>query len=348
MSSILSQIQEHPGSFLGAYLADLVLQAFQTGLLVDLSLKFWRRSHNESVGTRVLVAYVMFVALFQMGISFYSTWRVSVVHFGDWVGFICSLMIWVDDEYRPHLKFQMVLITLVWPDKLQGLMTVALSSPVQAFLIWRCWILTRKSWVVLIPLVSMLLASVISALYVSVGIFTIWFPTHGPPMTSIPVNTPFVLSLILTAALDFAITTTLLFFLSRSRSDVYSRRFDRVFQRLIMLSWEAAVAPCGCAIIAAVFYVVYGNDNFWYLFFRAILGKLYAMSLLITLNSRAKLRRKLRSSVVDPTLNLHPIEVHVTGSGREADDTTGADSGSSATSTPPLEIVVHPEVTEKR
>ncbi|KDQ58585.1 hypothetical protein JAAARDRAFT_672746 [Jaapia argillacea MUCL 33604] len=325
MSFTVSQIQEHPGSFLGAYLADLVLQAFQTGLLVDLSLKFWRRSHNESVGTRVLVAYVMFVALFQMGISFYSAWRVNVVHFGDW----------------------MVLLTLVWPDELQGLMTVALSSPVQAFLIWRCWIFTRKSWVVLIPLVSLLLASVVSAVYVSVGMFTIRFSTHGPLMTSIPVDTPFVLSLILTAALDFAITSTLLFFLSRSRSDVFSRKFDRVFQRLIMLSWEAAVAPCGCAIITAALYLVYGNGNFWYLFFRGILGKLYAMSLLITLNSRAKLRRKLRPNFVDPTLNLPPIEVHVTGSGHEGDDTTGTDSGSSAASAPPLESIVRPGITEK-
>ncbi|KDQ58131.1 hypothetical protein JAAARDRAFT_34945 [Jaapia argillacea MUCL 33604] len=269
---LIDGMKEHPSSFIGAYVANLLVQAFQTGVLVDLSMKFWSYAHHESRTMRLTVAFVSAVALYQTGVALYSGWRIFVLGYGNWQS----------------------LLTLEWPDRLQSLVTTALASPIQAFLIWRCWILTNKSWITLGGLSSLLVAAVASSIYLVYGVFTISVTPDGSGIRG--QNSIFSLweiTLILSAVLDISVTTILLVFLLRSRSNVFSRRFRRVLFRLIMISWEAAVLPSACAMAAALSIATMngGFTNFWYLFFQAILGKLYVMSLLITLNTRANLRK---------------------------------------------------------
>lgn len=81
-------------------------------------------------------------------------------------------------------------------------------------------------------------------------------------------------------------------------------------RKLLILIWEAAVPPCVCAILTVVTYLTLVspepppnlhlnnpiflpllmdylmnqvNENYWDLMFQAILGKLYVISLFVTL-----------------------------------------------------------------
>lgn len=73
----------------------------------------------------------------------------------------------------------------------------------------------------------------------------------------------------------------------------------------MVIAWEAAVPPCACAVVAVATYValvsliywtnlhsitaqtlftcVQLNSNYWDLTFQSILGKLYVISLYVTL-----------------------------------------------------------------
>ncbi|KDQ57279.1 hypothetical protein JAAARDRAFT_58744 [Jaapia argillacea MUCL 33604] len=271
MSSIIACMQARPGLYIGADLANVVFHAFEAGIIVDLSVTFWSRADQESWVIRSMVAFVTVVAFFQTGTTFWDGWRLFVLNFGQWES----------------------LLELKWTDRLQSVMTVAMAAPVQCFLIRRCWILTNRSWLVVVPLSSMLLATVVISIYVVAAMFTFYFPSNGPAVTRIPVTAylPVDIGLILSAVLDLSITTLISIFLLRSRSNAFTRRFKRLLRRLIMVSWEAAVLPCVCATVSAVLYMVKGNNSFWYLFFQAILGKFYAISFLVILNARADLQK---------------------------------------------------------
>ncbi|KAI0029776.1 hypothetical protein K488DRAFT_88403 [Vararia minispora EC-137] len=62
-----------------------------------------------------------------------------------------------------------------------------------------------------------------------------------------------------------------------------------VLMRLIVVVWEAAVPPTACAMVSVVMYIFLRNTNFWDLTFQSVIGKLYVMSLLITLCARASI-----------------------------------------------------------
>lgn len=65
----------------------------------------------------------------------------------------------------------------------------------------------------------------------------------------------------------------------------------------MIVAWEAAIPPCACAVTALVTYFTLVNVNYWDLTFQAILGKLYVISLFVTLCVSCS------SLVITPRLN---------------------------------------------
>ncbi|EIM82274.1 uncharacterized protein STEHIDRAFT_124460 [Stereum hirsutum FP-91666 SS1] len=186
-----------------------------------------------------------------------------------------------------------------------------MATPVQGFLTWRCWNLLRRSWLALIVLGGCILASIIAAILLTVNVFMVNFtialePEEDIPSPIVPIDPIYVLSLAIPALTDVLVTSILLTFLLRSRSEVYTRRFRRVITRLTVIAWEAAVPPCACAIVAVATYVALLNSNYWNLTFQSILGKLYVISLYVTLNGRAELALQHRRSYVPTISSVRP------------------------------------------
>ncbi|KAH9939435.1 hypothetical protein B0H21DRAFT_756903 [Amylocystis lapponica] len=256
----LSGLKAHPVAYLGPQVARLFVEAIETGILLQQSFAFWGRGEHDALS-------------FQTSLSFYTIWQIFVLNFGDW----------------------MASVNFTWCARSQSLLTMCMAAPVQAFLIWRCWTLLNRGWPILTLLSLLLLASVISSIIVTVETFQIQFtvlPTTSP-MPELPSQREFrtvILSLTSSAVLDVAVTSILLTYLAQSKPSVISSRFRRIMKRLTILVWEAAVPPCVCAIITAVTYCTSVNHNYWDLAFQSMLGKLYVISLFVTLNGRAELR----------------------------------------------------------
>ncbi|KDQ49956.1 hypothetical protein JAAARDRAFT_42444 [Jaapia argillacea MUCL 33604] len=261
----MSFVSEHPVAYMAPGLASMIVQSFQTGWLVELFCDFLSRSHRETLTIRVMVVFVTLTAIFQTITAFLSAWRIGVVHFGDWTEILQEK----------------------WPDKIQTLMTASLAAPFQAFLIRRCWMVTNRSWFVLVPLTALLFVTTSLKIYQTIAMFGPYRPSQdGLPTTVLPSTKSLILGLILSAVLDISLTTIIFTVIWRARSCIYSRRFRRTIRRVVLVSWESAAVPSACAVTSALLYIIWGEKSAWYLFFQAILGKLYAMSFLITLNAR--------------------------------------------------------------
>ncbi|KAI0373117.1 hypothetical protein BV20DRAFT_1050036 [Pilatotrama ljubarskyi] len=319
----LAGLEAHPARYLGPMLVSLTLEALQTGIVINQSLTFWERAERELAVVRALVSFVTIVAFFQSTLRFYAAWRVFVYDFGNWIESVL----------------------FIWADKMQSTTTVLMAAPVQAFLIWRCWTLFNRNYIVLISLGTLLVAQLVSSIVVTVQTFQIHFgvvpqaEVDAGPLPKVPISPTFVLSLSCSAVLDILVTGILLAFLARSKQSVTSSRFRRILRRLTVLIWEAALPPCVCAVLTVLTYLTLVDKNYWDLTFQAILGKLYVISLFVTLNGRANLQNGpvpgLSTNRISNLLWSSPIRVDiptdierggVSTRNTQADDASAVDS----------------------
>ncbi|KAH9978521.1 hypothetical protein BJV74DRAFT_136552 [Russula compacta] len=267
--STLPPVQSQGVAFLGPNALAAFISAIELGFVIACFSRFLARSEKERASIKVLVYFVTCVAIFQTGATFATWWKVSVLDFGNWSAAAVP----------------------AWPQKIHSVLTTLLAAPVQLFLIWRCWHLLGRRWFVALPLVLLVIGTVITTIYVAVILFLLQFQSAETQTMSLHTFfTCFVLSLAFSAAIDIAVTSILLVFLFRSRSKVYTRRFRKVLSQLIAVTWESAIPPCSCAI-AALITCVAGAPfvSYWAVMLQVILGKLYLISLFVTLEGRATL-----------------------------------------------------------
>ncbi|KDQ52040.1 hypothetical protein JAAARDRAFT_73318 [Jaapia argillacea MUCL 33604] len=292
MSGIIDFLNDNAGLFVGPFVVSMIAQSFQLGFLVDHSITFWSRAKNEKPIIKIMVAFVSLIAVFQTSLSFYSVWRMCVVHHADW---------WT-------------MLSMPWSDKLTNMITIWMACPVQAYLIWRCWMLTNKSLFTLLPLSGLLLGYIAISIDFTDTIFHYDYAIPPPPPGespmanfSVPIIPSYVMSLMFPAILDVCVTTILLIFLLRAQSSIYTREFRRVVRRLIIISWEAALPPCACALVTVVLYMLECQYSYWSFFAQGVLGKLYVVSLFVTLNGRARLRPTEQDGFIVPDQGLQPV-----------------------------------------
>jgi len=267
----LPQIELLGAAFLGPYALATFIGALEMGVVITCFMRFLARSEKERMPIKLLVYFVTFVAALQTGTTFAAWWKISVQDFGNWSGAAVP----------------------GWPQKIHSSLTTLLAAPIQSFLIWRCWhLLTlRRRWLVAVPLVLLVIGSLIATIYVTVILFLLQFQSKDTLSLSLHTFfTCFVLSLAFSAVIDIVVTSILLSFLIRSRSSIYTRRFRKVLSQLITITWESAVPPCACAIAALIATVVGAPFvSYWAVMLQTLLGKLYLISLFVTLEGRAKL-----------------------------------------------------------
>ncbi|KAI0042392.1 hypothetical protein FA95DRAFT_1564354 [Auriscalpium vulgare] len=84
-----------------------------------------------------------------------------------------------------------------WVVEMQPVFTTLMASPIQAFLLLRCWHIVKSNYFIIFPLTAVLLASVALNIAMTVRVFT-YHLTEG-------VWIPYLFSLILPACLDVSI-----------------------------------------------------------------------------------------------------------------------------------------------
>ncbi|KAH8991536.1 hypothetical protein EDB92DRAFT_1993605 [Lactarius akahatsu] len=267
---VLPKIEVLGYDFLAPYSLCLFISALEMGVIVVCFARFMaHRAEAESSPIKLLVYYLTFVSLFQTGTTFAAWWEIFVVDFGNWGAAAVP----------------------AWPQKVHTSLTTLLAAPVQLFLTWRCWHLMKRKWFIALPLVLMVIGTIITTIYVIVILFRIKFASKDTLTVELHTFfTCYVVCLVFSAAIDISVTGILLVFLIRSRSKVYTKRFRKVLSQLICITWESAIPPCTCAL-AALIASMRGAPfvSYWAVLLQTILGKLYVISLFVTLEARAKL-----------------------------------------------------------
>ncbi|KAI0291428.1 hypothetical protein BC826DRAFT_1022896 [Russula brevipes] len=278
----LPEIELLGAAFLGPYALGAFIGALEMGVVITCFMRFLARSEKERMPIKLLVYFVTFVAALQTGTTFAAWWKISVQDFGNWSAAAVP----------------------GWPQKIHSSLTTLLAAPIQSFLIWRCWHL---------PLVLLVIGSLIATIYVTVILFLLQFQSKDTLSLSLHTFfTCFVLSLAFSAVIDIVVTSILLSFLIRSRSSIYTRRFRKVLSQLITITWESAVPPCACAIAALIATVVGAPFvSYWAVMLQTLLGKLYLISLFVTLEGRAKLASVVHLTHFPTLTNATPNDEHL-------------------------------------
>ena len=70
-------IAKHPADFVGPNVIGTIVQAFETGVLVNQSLRFWSRASEERLSTKLLVAFVSLAAWFVLCLTLFLSFPSS-------------------------------------------------------------------------------------------------------------------------------------------------------------------------------------------------------------------------------------------------------------------------------
>ncbi|KAH8988359.1 hypothetical protein EDB92DRAFT_2011598 [Lactarius akahatsu] len=244
-------------SVLGSGIVGLFIQGIESGLVItQFSQWFAALDRSDSSVLSTVIIFVTVVGLAQSGICFASAWSKYVQRFGM---FPCE----------------------DWGDYVQSIPTLAISVPVQALMIRRCYYLVNKNMFIITPLVLLLVASVVVTLWSMVLAFRyVAIITSGDPVRLqklIGISWPYLMSILLPSVLDLTLTGILLYYLTRTAKRVYA-----VHKRRRVLA-------------------------FWVPVIQATIGKLYVISMFYMINAQSLTPNEQPTTVIS-TLTV-PMEV---------------------------------------
>lgn len=175
-----------------------------------------------------------------------------------------------------------------------AILTVLLSTPVQMFLSWRIFTLSRS---------KLIAASIIALAGTSLvsGMMTASITPRGVlpaefQFSSDPSNIPMVVWLLSSALADILITVGLVAYLHPRKTGFAST--DRLVARIIRLAIQSGMATTACAVAEGILVLEQKRLQLaFYLIPEFILSKLYVNSLFATLNAREKWNGLLRDDL---------------------------------------------------
>ncbi|KAI0638840.1 hypothetical protein C8Q77DRAFT_1077930 [Trametes polyzona] len=211
---------------------------------------------------------------------FIMNWIDLIVHFGDTDSFHSS----------------------IWPMPMAIGITAWTTFLVQGFFTYRIHTLSRAKWSITGILVTLSIVRLGSAM-VSCGALLHFasFPVFFQHFKG-----SFLLGLSSSAALDVLITTILCYYLRQRRSGL--ARTDRVVDMLTLYTVENGMLTC-IATIASLICWAAMQTNLIFLALHLSVGKLYANTLLASLNARRSLSDRTRSSPSAPAGQDYPMSI---------------------------------------
>jgi len=247
---------------LGPGIVGLLIQGIQTGIIFS-QLGKWLSlpGRTEHRFITVLTVFITTVGLVQTAIFFLSCWQIYVERNGE-----------------PVIPS--------WTERIQVILTVFTATPVQSLLLWRCYHILNRNLYFIIPLLLLLLGSVASAIFDTVGLFGGMF--SGPNPNAI---WSFLLYISFFSTLDIILSSVLFYYLTQSRKRVYAEHTVQWISRLIIIVWQSAIPPTVCVVGLFITYIIThrlypGEAEMWFPTVQAMIGKLYVLSHFYNINIR--------------------------------------------------------------
>lgn len=249
---------------LGPWLIGCFLDVLLQGVLFCQFSHYFGRYSDDKVGTRLAVIGLLILTTLKTIHSFVSSWILFIIYFKDLSGAIS-------------------LSYTAWWLTSSGVMVASIGIFVQAFFCYRLWVISWNNYWVLAPIVTVLLFA-----YTSICVAT-YYISQGVEATP-QIGTWFAAHLSSVFAGDLLITLSTAYFLLRSRKDLLPHTVGLI-NALIRLTFQTAAPAAMCALLNLIFSQVYTGDNkLISSAFNQTLPKLYAFSMMWTLNARDELR----------------------------------------------------------
>ncbi|KAJ7244657.1 hypothetical protein B0H12DRAFT_1188153 [Mycena haematopus] len=258
--------------YLGPWLFGSSVEFVFMGVLSCQFVNYFNWYPDDSRGLRIAVAVLCLLSVLKSIETFAALWIFLINHFGD-------------------IEYDLNLTTTGWWDTANPLMVACIDFYVQCFYLHRLWGISRRWWVVapIVALFSFALVAIVLATYYigtaqKVDVST-WFGAH--------LGTAF--------AGDALLTFSTAYFLLRAKKQAISSQTAGLITSLVRLTFQTAAPASFIAMFNLIFSQMYKTSNpllgYIELLFNQPLPKLYAISMMWTLNARRAIRA--RSEVSD-------------------------------------------------
>ncbi|KAJ6511397.1 hypothetical protein C8R47DRAFT_733184 [Mycena vitilis] len=256
--------QRHEAIFLlGPWLVGSCLDIFLQGVLTCQLFNYFSWYKEDTKTLRYYVAGLALISVLKTAQSFGIIWMQGIIFIGDLDGAI-------------------LLNYTTWWQSGNPMMVAAFDIYVQSYFCYRLWVISKK-WPVVVPIVVIFifafLSMILATYYITQGVdastnIAAWFAAH---LSSV-------------FAGDVLLSCTTAYFLIMSKKNVLPQTVGLI-SALVRLTFQTAAPAAVFAMFNLVFSQVYrGSDNLVSTAFNMALPKLYAVSMMWTLNARRTIR----------------------------------------------------------
>ncbi|CAE7173949.1 unnamed protein product [Rhizoctonia solani] len=258
------EMQEIIDKSFGPFVTGIMMQQLFLGVFCVQVYDYWRIFPTDTTFNRGMVLSLTIMTLLQGTMDFINLYRNSVTYYGNFNKF---------DEQDWSLFWEIGV-------------TAILGSIAQVFFLERCFSATKNK-IVLVIIGTMIAVSLGFGIASSVEFQRIVKLSAVP---SIPI--PIVGWLTLTAVLDVLISAVLIWTLLRVRTPF--RKTEAVITKIIRVTMETSSITASIAVINLVLYLALPGEAY-HLLPQLIMGKMYAISVMVTLSSRKDLQEIMSS-----------------------------------------------------
>lgn len=246
----------------GALLIGALFASFLSGAVTVQTLVYYKLYPSDDVHFKFLVFAIWLLDTCHTGLIWGSQWEYLIGFFGE------------------KTKIDFVPTTLALSITFTGVLTFLVHS----FFAHRIFRLSKRNWLLIAPLLGIAFLRLVSATATTGTMLHyrsfLGFREHFRWL--------FTLGLALSSVVDIIITISLFVLLMKSKTDGGS--LDGVIDSLILYTFETGSITCAATIISMILWIVVPSQLF-FMALHFIIGKFYATSLLVTLNSRKSLRQ---------------------------------------------------------
>lgn len=271
---------------LGSVLVGGLLSGVLTGVVFMQALIYFQLYPVDKPRIKAMVVLVWVLDALHTAMVFASNWIYLMQHFGN----------------------RSISDTIPWTMGITVFFTAFITFLVHCFFVQRVYMLSKYNWYITIPLLVLACvrigAAMVSTIKMISGRTFSGFAQHY--------GWVFTLGLSASSVLDLLICCALLYYLGKSRTGFSS--MDQVINSLSLYSIESGLVPCMVTVSALICWLTMQN-NLVFLGLHFIISKLYANSLLATLNARARIRARSVRSAEDHPVPM-PLFIHTSQRGQ--------------------------------
>lgn len=241
-----------------------MMQQLFLGVFCVQVYDYWRIFPNDTVFNRITVAFLTVLTILQGTMDYINLYRNTVTYYGVFAKF---------DEEDWSLWWEIGV-------------TAIIGSVAQVFFLERCYSATKNK--IVLAVVGTVIATSLGFGIASSIKFQQIINLSAVP--NIPV--PIVGWLTATAVLDVAISAILIYSLMRVKTPF--RKTEAVITRIIRVTMETSSITASIAVINLVLYQALPGKAY-HLLPQLVMGKMYAISVMVTLSSRKDLQNIMSS-----------------------------------------------------